>query len=127
MIVLTLCVISSPIFPSPLVAAVINRPFWYFKLTLKPSIFSSHTYLGLFTSFLILVSKFNISSSLKTLERLIIGMLCFTLLNLSTTSPPIFLVGESFLARVGYLFSKSINSLRYLSYSISSMVGLART
>ena len=41
MIVDTLLVIISPLNPSPLVAATVNWPFSYIRLTDKPSIFGS--------------------------------------------------------------------------------------
>ena len=60
--VLTLCVISSPIVPSPRVAPLTSCPFLYNRETLKPSILSSHTYSGSSTIFLTLESKSKISS-----------------------------------------------------------------
>ena len=43
LIVLTLCVISSPLNPSPLVKALSSIPFLYINETPKPSIFGSAT------------------------------------------------------------------------------------
>ena len=73
-IVLTLCVISSPITPLPLVAAETNFPSLYIKETAKPSILSSQTYSGLLTSLRTLASKSLTSSSLKTSAKLNIGV-----------------------------------------------------
>ena len=64
LIVLTLFVISSPTTPSPRVAALLKIPFSYFNETDKPSILSSHTYLGVIPSFLIRESKRTISFGL---------------------------------------------------------------
>ena len=52
-IVLALWVISSPVTPSPLVAALTNFPFLYTRETERPSILSSATYLGFGTTFFI--------------------------------------------------------------------------
>ena len=74
-IVLTLWVISSPTVPSPLVAALTNFPFSYNKDTDNPSIFSSHIYSGVIPSFFILSSNVINSSSEKTSDNDIIGIL----------------------------------------------------
>src|SRR3989344_7204540 len=46
-IVRTLCVTSSPITPSPRVAAVLRRPFSYVSTILSPSILCSQQYVGI--------------------------------------------------------------------------------
>ena len=87
-IVFTLCVISSPIFPSPRVAPRTKIPSLYNKLIARPSIFCSTTYLGLNPSFFILSSNFIISSSLNISPKDNIGIVCSTFLKLDITVDP---------------------------------------
>ena len=79
-IVLILVVISSPVFPSPRVAALVKIPFSYLNEIAFPSIFYSHISFGLLTSliflfsdlinFLIFVYHASNSVTLKALSRL---------------------------------------------------------
>ena len=57
-IVLILVVISSPVFPSPRVAALVKIPFSYLNEIAFPSIFNSHISSGLSTSLIFLFSEF---------------------------------------------------------------------
>jgi hypothetical protein len=64
-----LCVISSPITPSPRVAALTSFPCSYNNETDNPSILNSHIYCGFIPSFLIFSSNAIISLSEKTLLK----------------------------------------------------------
>ena len=69
MIVDTLLVIISPLNPSPLVAATVNWPFSYIRLTDKPSIFGSIEN-GMLTPTLKLKRKEIINNYKQQLENL---------------------------------------------------------
>ena len=97
-IVLILVVISSPVFPSPRVAALVKIPFSYLNEIAFPSIFNSHINSGLPTfliflfseliNFLILAYHASTSFTLKALSRLKRGILCSTFLNPLEGIPP---------------------------------------
>ena len=120
-IVLILVVISSPVFPSPRVAALVKIPFSYLSEIALPSIFNSHINSGFLTALIALLSELiNLltfayhaanSFTLKALSRLKRGILCSTFLNPLEGIPPNLWEGLSSVIKDGWIFSISINSL----------------
>ena len=112
--------ISSPVFPSPRVAALVKIPFSYVSATAFPSIFNSHISSGLSTSLISLFSEFinllilayhaSNSFKLKALSRLKRGILCSTFLNPLEGIPPNLWEGLSSVIKDEWIFSISINS-----------------
>ena len=109
-IVRTLWVTSSPVVPSPRVAARTNTPLRYSRLTARPSIFSSVSHCGaapvrrrVFSS--AFVSHARSSSREKTSSREYMRTRWVTGEKASLTSPPTSWVGESLAINAGYCAS----------------------
>ena len=113
---LALWVISSPISPSPRVAASVITPFSQVIFTVSPSSFKARQ--PPFCSAILYTS-----SALLVLARLSRGMSCETLLSSLNTSYPGRMVGE-FLRTQPVSFSSADNSSNNASYSASDKVGL---
>ncbi len=124
LMVSTLWVMSSPVVPSPRVAARTSLPSRYSRLTARPSILSSVSHAGravspsLVTPASALVIQASSSSREKTSSRLYIRCRCSTAANAAETSPPTSCVGESLATSSGC--SASISSRRRNSSSNSA-------
>ena len=103
-IVFKLLVISSPIFPSPLVEPCTKIPFSYLSEIARPSILSSQITSGdwIFNWLEILVNHFSICSLLKTLLKLNRGDKCSMFWKLVEGFIPTLCVGESKATREGF-------------------------
>jgi len=94
----TLLVISSPVSPSPRVAALIKTPFSYNKLIAKPSSFTSQQYAissSIFNLSRTRLSKTKTSSVLNALSNDSMGTRCFISANADAALMPTRWVGES--------------------------------
>ncbi len=110
--VATLAVTSSPVTPSPRVAACTRRPSSYTSDMASPSIFSSHTNAASAVSGAARAMRSNhawSSSMPKASSRLIIGDLCWTGEN-SSDGAPTRRVGESAVTSSGWASSSSRSS-----------------
>ncbi len=106
-------VTSSPVRPSPLVAALTSAPSRYTRSIASPSIFSSHRYGPAPPSRAARSDQPPRSSSANTLSRLSSRSRCSTGVNSVETVPCTVCVGESGVRRSGYR-SSSVRSSRIL-------------
>ncbi len=131
--VATLWVMSSPVVPSPRVAARTSTPLRYSRFTARPSILTSlsHATVGApgncSTCCWARVNHATSSSVEKTSSSEYIFSRCFTGLNAAETSPPTSCVGESFALSSGCRASNSSRERYNRSYSASDMTGWSWT
>ena len=129
-IVRTLDVISSPVVPSPRVAALTKTPFSYRILTARPSSFSSQhqvTFSLFFRRSCTRLLKARKLSSSKTLSSDSIGTSWRIWLKAASGAAPTRWVGESGVISSGCLVSSSRSSRISLSYSASGISGASIT
>ena len=123
----TFSVTSSPVRPSPRVAARASRPRSYTRSIASPSIFSSHRYGPAPPSLAARSAQAANSSSENTLSRLSSRSRCSTGVNRVDSPPPTFCVGESGVRSSGNCSSSASSDRMSVSYSMSAIVGASRT
>ena len=132
-IVLTFGVTSSPVTPSPRVAARTSRPPRYTRAIASPSIFSSHRYGPTVSSDAAAPSRSaraaqpSSSSAENALSRLSSRSRCCTGVKSVEIAPPTFWVGDSGVRSSGYCSSSSRSSRISRSYSASETSGESST